>query len=148
MKVFQVIDGMFLRSAPGVLASAADAANKFPAYDVFVDAPDYVFESWGFDGNQEGDARFIKPTPPEGWAYDEDTGTFYEPPTPEQERENAYNTEPLIEWSGDKITVTHAATLFNYYLAEGKSDVCSELTELIAEAKVKIREKYPDEATV
>lgn len=44
---------------------------------VFVDAPDYVFESWGFDETKEGDARFIKPTPPEGWEYDDATGTFY-----------------------------------------------------------------------
>lgn len=51
----------------------------------FVEAPDYVREGWGFNPSAEGDARFIEPTPPSGWRYDRDTGTFYIDPgyTPE-----------------------------------------------------------------
>lgn len=44
---------------------------------VFVEAPDYVFEGWGFDEHAEGDARFIRPEVPDGYKYDEGTGTFY-----------------------------------------------------------------------
>ena len=39
-------------------------------------APDYVFEGWGFDITQKGENRFIKPECPEGFKYDEKTGTF------------------------------------------------------------------------
>jgi hypothetical protein len=42
-----------------------------------VNAPDYVFEGWGYDSRKTGDERFIKPRPPEGWAYDPETGTVY-----------------------------------------------------------------------
>lgn len=41
-------------------------------------APDYVFEGWGYDIIQKGENRFIKPECPEGFKYDEKTGTFYE----------------------------------------------------------------------
>ena len=48
-----------------------------------MEAPDNVFEGWGYL-----DGEFIKPTPPEGWLYDEATGCFYlegedPPPLPE-----------------------------------------------------------------
>lgn len=71
-------------------------------------------------------------------------------PTPEPEltpaelREQAYNTEAIIEWDGKYITVTEAATLWQYYAAEG-SEKATELTALIAAAKATIREQYPDE---
>lgn len=77
MKVFQIIDGFCHWDASEVLRRAADAVGRFPESDLFVDAPDYVFEGWGFDSSLEGDARFVQPIPPEGWLYDEGTGTFY-----------------------------------------------------------------------
>ena len=40
-------------------------------------APDYVFEGWGYDITQKGENRFIKPECPNGFKYDEKTGTFY-----------------------------------------------------------------------
>lgn len=40
-------------------------------------APDYVFEGWFFDITQKGENRFIKPECPNGFKYDEKTGTFY-----------------------------------------------------------------------
>lgn len=64
-------------------------------------------------------------------------------PSPSAKREEAYNTEEIIDWDGNKITVTVAAQLFNYYSAEG-SEKANALQVLIAEAKAKIREKYPD----
>lgn len=64
-------------------------------------------------------------------------------PTPAEQREKAYNEERLIEWGGDMLTVTEAATLWQYYAAEG-SEKAQTLTGLIVEAKETIREKYPD----
>ena len=51
--------------------------GRFPPSDLFVEAPDHVFEGWGYDPEQEGDARFLQPEPPEGWLYDAGTWTFY-----------------------------------------------------------------------
>lgn len=45
--------------------------------ETVVIAPDYVFEGWGFDITQKGENRFIKPECPNGFKYDEKTGTFY-----------------------------------------------------------------------
>lgn len=77
MKVFQIIDGFCHWDATGTLGKAENAADLFPAELVFVDAPDFVAEGWGYDASADGDARFIRPTAPEGWLYDDATGTFY-----------------------------------------------------------------------
>lgn len=66
-----------------------------------------------------------------------------EPLTPEQLREQAYETEPCIEWQGEMITVDQANDLWLKYSAEG-SEIANELSELIVEAKTKIRVQYPD----
>ena len=77
MKVFQIVDNFCYYDATPVHPTLADTEGKDPPDVLFVEAPDNVFEGWGYDGTQEGDARFIKPTPPEGWLYDDNTGTFY-----------------------------------------------------------------------
>lgn len=64
--------------------------------------------------------------------------------TPAEQREDAYNTQPLIEWDGEMLTVTQAAQKWQYYAAEG-STKADELRVLIAAAKQTIREQYPDE---
>ena len=64
--------------------------------------------------------------------------------SPAEQRKQAYNTEKIISWVGEMLTVTEAATLWGYYAAEG-SDKATELTALIVTAKADIREKYPDE---
>jgi hypothetical protein len=43
----------------------------------YVETPDYVFPGWGYDETAEGDDRFVKPTAPEGWIYDEMGGSFH-----------------------------------------------------------------------
>lgn len=68
-----------------------------------------------------------------------------EPPTPAQLREEAYNTQAIIDWHGEMLTVTQAAQLWQYYAAEGNTAKTDALTALIAEAKASIREQYPDE---
>ncbi len=64
--------------------------------------------------------------------------------TPAQQREAAYNTQPIIEWEGELLTVSQAAQKWMYYAAEDNAKA-DELTALIAAAKQTIREQYPDE---
>ena len=78
----------------------------------------------------------------------EDTWTPVELPKPEPispsvMRENAYNIEKIILWDDSYITVTEASQLWQYYAAEG-SLKANILQELIANAKMEIRLKYPD----
>ena len=75
MKVFQIVNNICYWDATEVFPTVEDTFGKFPPDVEFVSAPDYVFEGWGYDrGNTD---PWIKPTPPEGWLYDETTGTFY-----------------------------------------------------------------------
>lgn len=92
--------------------------------------------------------------------YNWETGEFYEvdPPDPEptpepepeipipsKQREEAYNTQAVISFDGEMLTVTQASQKWQYYAAEGNTIKTNELTALIAEAKARIREQYPDE---
>ena len=76
-------------------------------------------------------------------------GDVYAPPepdkpTPAQQREEDYNTQAIIAWDGEMLTVTQAAQLWQYYAAEGNTAKTDELMALIAAAKQTIREQYPD----
>ena len=64
--------------------------------------------------------------------------------TPTQQRENAYNTQPCVEWDDTMLTVTEASQKWQYYAAEGNTTKTDELTALIAEAKETIRNLYPN----
>ena len=64
--------------------------------------------------------------------------------TPAEQREEAYNTRPIVAWEGEQLTVTQAAQKWQYYAAEGSAKA-DELQVLIAAAKQTIREQYPDE---
>lgn len=83
MKVFQIEAEICHWDATRQFPTVESTIGYFPPSLVFVEAPDYVFEGWGYV-----DGEFIKPTPPEGWLYDENTGTFYpegyEPEEPEE----------------------------------------------------------------
>ena len=65
--------------------------------------------------------------------------------TPAELREAAYQTEAVIEYGGEMITVDEANKLYLQYLAEGDTDKTTALTGLIAAAKAQIRAEYPDE---
>ena len=77
MKIFQIFNGFCHYDMTPQFPTIESTKNKFAPDITIVEAPDYVFQDWGYDETQEGDARFIKPTPPEGWLYDDATGTFY-----------------------------------------------------------------------
>ena len=87
MKIFQILNGICHWDATETVQTLDEAAARFSPEMQFAAAPDTVFEGWGFDGTAEGDARFVKPIPPEGWLYDDATGTFYrEGDTPASEQ--------------------------------------------------------------
>lgn len=65
--------------------------------------------------------------------------------SPKEQRERTYETEPLIEYEGDMITVDEANKMFLQYAAEGNNSKCSQLQQLIHEAKTTIRNTYPDD---
>ena len=75
MKIFQILHGRCHWQTP--FKSLAETEGRFPPDCLFVEAPDYVNEQWGFDETEIGDDRFIKPVPPEGFVYDDKTGQMY-----------------------------------------------------------------------
>ena len=84
----------------------------------------------------------------QNWIYDPETLEFsapvlYQPPA--QLREEAYNTQAIISFGGEMLTVTQASQKWQYYAAEGNTAKTDALTALIADAKASIREQYPDE---
>ena len=77
MKIFQIFMGFCHWEATKTFPTIESTVGKFTPETLFVEAPDFVFEGWGYDPEAEGDSRFIRPTPPDGWLYDDETGTFY-----------------------------------------------------------------------
>lgn len=90
MKVFQILHSICHWDATSQYPTLDCTKGLFAPDIVFVEAPDYVFEGWGFDSDMMGNERFIKPIPPEGWIYDDSTGTFfpanYTPPPTAEDR--------------------------------------------------------------
>ena len=80
MKIFQIFRGFCHWDATAIHPTLAATNGLYAPNIKFVEAPDFVREGWGFDETAEGDERFIEPTPPEGWLYDRETGTFYPDP--------------------------------------------------------------------
>lgn len=74
MKIFQVVGDYCHWCTP--YTSMAETEG-YPPDCIFVEAPDWVQEQWGYDPNKEGDERFVHPEPAEGWMYDEETHTFF-----------------------------------------------------------------------
>lgn len=78
MKIFQIVNGKCHWQTP---FESLDETTNFPPDCIFVEAPDYVNEQWGFDETEIGDDRFIAPTPQEGFVYDDDSGQLIEEST-------------------------------------------------------------------
>jgi hypothetical protein len=70
MKIFQILGGFCHWNATNTVKNLAGTVGRYAPDIVFVEAPDYVFEGWGYDDSQTGDARFIEPVPPEGYLYE------------------------------------------------------------------------------
>ena len=78
MKIFQIVNNICYYDATPVHPTLESTVDRYPPDVLFVEAPDIVREGWGYDPTETGDARFIRPMPPEGWQYDDETGTFYQ----------------------------------------------------------------------
>lgn len=66
------------------------------------------------------------------------------PPTPAQQRENAYQTEPVCMYGNGVYTVDYMNKLWYEYSAEGDAEKVSTIQASIVEGKQIIRERYPD----
>ena len=95
MKIFQIVDSLCWWDATATVHSMVVSKEMFPPTDLFVEAPDYVFEGWGYDEHETGDARFIRPEAPEGYLYDEATGTFYPADAPSEAEQLATTIEAM-----------------------------------------------------
>ena len=62
MKLFQVLNNVC--HSDYSMETLASIKLKFSPEIVFVEAPDYVFEGWGYQ-----DGVFAKPIAPEGWTW-------------------------------------------------------------------------------
>lgn len=82
MKIFQILHGMCHWETP--FKSLDEVVNRFPTDCLFVEAPDYVTEQWGYDEMEIGDDRFIAPTIPEDLVMNDETGTYVEESVLEQ----------------------------------------------------------------
>lgn len=72
MKIFQIEGNICYWDATHQFPTLESTVGYFPPSVIFVEAPDEVFEGWGYI-----DGEFVPPIPPEGWVYDNKTGTFY-----------------------------------------------------------------------
>ena len=84
MKIFQIVGGICHLDVTRQFPTLDATKGRFAPNILFVEAPDNVHEGWGYINGE-----FIHPEIPEGWLYDENTGTFY-PETPVE-------PEPVID---------------------------------------------------
>ena len=95
MKIFQILHNMCHYDATSIHSTLSDTVGKYAPDIIFVEAPDYVFEGWGYDDTKDGDSRFIKPTPPDGWLYDDTSGCF-KPINQKENESSSISTEEEI----------------------------------------------------
>ena len=79
MKVFQIVGNICFKDITRLYNHHDLSKITALHYEI---APDHVFANWGFDPDKEGDERFVKPIPPEGFIYNEENGCF-EPENPD-----------------------------------------------------------------
>ena len=123
MKVMQIFNNICHWDATKQHPTLAGTEGKYASNIIFVEAPDYVFEGWGYDPAEKDDARFIKPTPPKGWLYDDKTGTLYDP---------NYVPEPLEPEPEPEtpVTLTQKHIDFLAGLMEGLTDEQTDTREI------------------
>lgn len=92
MKVFQIVDGFCYWDATKQFPTVESTVGRFPPHLLFVEAPDYVFEGWGYLNGE-----FIQPEAPEGFLYDPHTGTFYSPKTGPSYTEREMDQQQITE---------------------------------------------------
>lgn len=147
MKIFQILNG-FCHKDYSHLKTLAECRKLFAPTIHFVEAPDFVFEGWGYDESKSGNEKFLKPIPAEGFGYDEETGTFYKLWTGKEKREQQYMEKTCINYDNQDMTVDQAEQYAIHYFFEDDEESqkkVAELKALITQAKEEIRQEYPDE---
>lgn len=99
MKIMQILDSEVYCDLTPLYPNIQTARQCYSSEIQIEETPDYVFPGWGYNASKEGDERFIKPVPSEGWEYDDDTGTFW---NPEQTR-MAERTQKHAETTNDTM---------------------------------------------
>ena len=115
MKVFLILDYICYNDMTENFPTVESTVGYFTPETLFVEAPDYVFEGWGYDPDESGDSRFIKPIPPEGWLYDDESGTFYK--EPKEPTTNETNIEETTETNTEETPKPTYEELYAMYLA-------------------------------
>lgn len=144
-KLYGKLDGDLLQYAP---------RNAEYEGTYYCPAPENVLRNLGFKN------VILKPYPDDGHEYEqkweEASGTIKQkwvrlpdppqpdPPTPPEQREIAYSTEPICRYGNGIYTVDYMNKLWYEYSAEGETEKTTEIQEIIAAAKAEIRERYPD----
>ena len=139
MKIFQIENNFCYVESP--YSTMNETVGNFPPTLIFVEAPDYVFPGWGYINGE-----FIKPTAPEGFVYDEKTGTFHEKEELQTILKQRYN-----ELSQRKIRQRYTATdeykVLREYLAnkEGSEEQFGEYNNYVELCKLEAyKEIYGD----
>lgn len=153
MKLFIIFNYQCYNDITRLYRTLEDAKAHYDSKTVIVEAPDYVFENWGYDETKEGNARFIQPEPPEGWIYDPDTGTFYPHYSNSEKRQQCYETGTVIkedvdfrvEWQGKKYTTDALTALGARYEFRGETETANEIKVIVEAGVAAIRAAYPDE---
>lgn len=116
-----------------IIGTTAELIDKAESYDSLITSD--TFPAREYHENTHGVL-----------SYNETEGVHWEyiPYTAAELREQAYETEKLIEWDGDMLTVDEANQMYLRYDAEGYTTKANELTTLISQAKAEIRARYAD----
>lgn len=152
MKIFIIFNHQCQNDITSLYKTIDEAKKHYDNKTLIVEAPEYVFENWGYDESKTGNERFIKPTAPKDWLYDEDTGTFYKELSNREKRKEFYisgkcmkeKCEFFIDFEEEKLTVDSATSLGNSYEYREEIEKSNEIKELIKQTVKEIREKYPD----
>lgn len=114
---------------PGCIALTDEQAEIFFAYNGFVSV------------QIDGESVIVSPDVTAWKAWKASTMQTL---SPSEQRKNAYETEKVVHWAGNILTVSEAGALWQYYAAEGSAKA-DQLQALISDAKAQIREEFPDQ---
>lgn len=152
MKLFLIYDGFCYNDLTRLYKNLEEAKSHYSASTLIVEAPDYVFEGWMYDSHLSGDERFVKPETPEGWLYDENTGTYYQELTNSEKRKMCYESgyvlnerkDFTIKYEDSLYTLDSLASLGMKYEFRGNIEKANEIRNLVKETFDKIQATYPD----
>lgn len=98
MKVVEILNSRVHCEYPQY-QTAAEASTHYAPTIVFVDAPDWVREGFGYVASNVGDERFVRPQLSEGWVYD-DNGFEWNPEeqrAAERKQKHAETTDDTMQ---------------------------------------------------